>query len=680
MDENLEDTTCSNIRSIAKDLTNLVTWAHTHGTICNQIPALEIVQGMDRPTRDNSVLWICVTGHAYHWRCGRALYFRSREESVEQKKRPQTSDSCSTEHNLSKKRYRVSSLKADSESTGCHSRSPGIAQKKEANMCFIACDIAVPPENQSGLIPLKDSNSTRPRCTAEQNMLLMASRATTDQGTGLTKSMEDLQDISDEEQFEAEEGPKINWNILSDTQNKEDLAEYELQVQGDRNRGSSQDTATQTSISVCKGKAVTTPFLQEILERSSPESLENHCLNLIVPPPAKSRSKTSGAGNPSESAVSKEQLTATPIPSMETRAPFEPPVFRAFRDSAPPGVVHQLCPSEHATSGTGLVGNAAETPGGESKQSGSQTAASALASPAPENESAKDGLPAPSNKKVVRKSESKRIRNISDIKMFRDWLALHYPSEKREIFTLPPEALDNYLASFYTNVRKQNGAEFSASSLFFFQSSIERYLKEHKYEYSVVKGFEFAASQEALKVKGQQLAQKERERDWSILENLTDRDVEDLRKKGILSRMHPEGFLHLMLVNIVRGFGANTHHQTQNLWWGQVLLKKNKEGVEYLEWKENLNAKANPEESGLCIYAKPDNPGSCPVWDYKEYARRRPLDMFHDHDPFYLSPKPLCSIWDQIWYCRKSLTKTKMEKMMKVIIQQVKGSEKRSTK
>lgn len=353
---------------------------------------------MDRPTRDNSVLWICVTGHAYHWRCGGALYFRSGEESVEQKKRPQTSDSCSAEHNLSEKRYRVSSLKADSESTGCHSRSPGIAPKTEANTCFTACDIAVPPENQSGLIPPKDSSSTRPCCTAEQNVLLTASRATTDRATGPTKSMEDLQDISDEEQFEAEEGPKINWNILSDSQNKEALAEYELQVQGDRNRGTSQDTATQTSISVYKGKAVTTPFFQEILERSSPESLEKHCLNLVVPPPAKSRSKTSGAGNPSESAVSKEQLPATPVPSVETRALFEPPVFRAFHDSAPPGVVHQLWPSEHAPSGTGFVGNAAETPGEESKQSGSQTAASALASPTPGNESAQDGLPAPSNK------------------------------------------------------------------------------------------------------------------------------------------------------------------------------------------------------------------------------------------------------------------------------------------
>lgn len=250
----------------------------------------------------------------------------------------------------------------------------------------------------------------------------------------------------------------------------------------------------------------------------------------------------------------------------------------------------------------------------------------------------------------------------------------------REIYTLPPEDLDNYLAWFYTSAKKQNGMDFSANSLYFFQSSIDRYLKDHNYEYSVVKGAEFRTSQEALKLKHQHLSQKERAGEWIILENLTDENVDVLRKNGLLSQMTPQGFLHLMLINIIRGFGASTHNQSQNLYWGQLVLRKDEAGLEYLEWKNDLRAEETTGEAAPHLFARPDNPDNCPIQDYKKYAKKRPLDMLHDYDPLYLSPKPLYSMWDQVWYCRKSLTKAKMEKMLKVIIQQVKGTEKKAKK
>ncbi|XP_009951219.1 PREDICTED: uncharacterized protein LOC104347785, partial [Leptosomus discolor] len=279
-----------------------------------------------------------------------------------------------------------------------------------------------------------------------------------------------------------------------------------------------------------------------------------------------------------------------------------------------------------------------------------------------------------------KKWEKKRNRNSSDIKVFKDWLVLHCPLETREIHELPPKELDDYLASFYSSAKRQNGTDFSANSLHFFQKSIERHLRDHDYEYSVVKGLEFRASQEALKVKQQQLSQKEREAEWSLLENLMDKDVETLRRKGLVSQMHPQGLLHLMFTNIVRGFGARTHHQSHNLCWGQLVLGSDEGELEYLEWKDDPSAEVNPGAAGPYLFAKPDTPESCPVAGYKEYARRRPADMLHDHDPLYLAPKPLCSIWDQVWYCRKALAKAKMEKILKVIVQHVKGPVKGSKK
>ncbi|NXC41287.1 ZMYM2 protein, partial [Penelope pileata] len=112
---------------------------------------------------------------------------------------------------------------------------------------------------------------------------------------------------------------------------------------------------------------------------------------------------------------------------------------------------------------------------------------------------------------------------------------------------------------------------------------------------------------------------------------------------------------------------ASTHSQRQNLYWGQLVLRKDEAGLEYLEWKSDLGAGETTGESTPYLFARPDNPDNCPVQVYKKYAEKRPGDMLHDYDPLYLSPKRMYSMWDQVWYSRKSLTRNKIEQMLKVI-------------
>ncbi|KAM6039748.1 uncharacterized protein KIAA1958-like isoform 2-T9 [Theristicus caerulescens] len=660
------------------DLSNLVTWAHTHGTICNQIPALEIV---GHPSKDNSVLWICGVGHAYHWQCGK-LHIRGREENeaTEKRRRLVSSEASSREANLDEKRFRMTPsferAKAGAVSTGSCSRSPGVTQQKDDTV-YIIHDEPSPRENQ------KNSKSTKSCFAAEQHLSISGGEVKADRHKVKRESNEDLQVISDEEQCILDEdnhGERINQNILSESPVKGITAEVDLQMHRNQKMAFNKPTAIQTSAFSPTGKPPLT--LACILKSpvSDQESLDSSFLRLGPLNPARSIAETSRARNSSGSAIPKEHLKSVPVSNMEAKAQLESPTsvtFFEFEATVDVQQQLQLSPLEHGIPGIGLSGNVTENPLEESEPSGSGHAPHLSALLSPESKKA-DHLPAPSNQNELKQWEKKRNRNASDIKIFKDWLVLHCPSETREIYKLPPEDLDNYLASFYSSAKRQNGTDFSASSLHFYQSSIERYLKEHNYEYSVVKGLEFRASQEALKLKHQHLSQKEREGEWSILENLTDEEVDSLRKKGLLSKTHPQGFLHLMFTNIIRGFGASTHSQSHNLYWGQLVLKKNEGELEYLEWNDNLSAEVSARESGPRLFAKPDDPDNCPVADYKEYAKRRPPDMLHDYDPLYLAPKPLCSIWDQTWYCRKSLTKGKMEKILKVIIQQVKGAVKKS--
>ncbi|XP_042650307.1 uncharacterized protein LOC104360957 isoform X2 [Tyto alba] len=684
MNQSVSDRRCSDASSLYMDLSRLVTWAHSHGTICNQIPALEIVENIGHPSRDNSVLWMCAAGHAYRWQCER-VHIRSREENeaVETRKRRVSSEASSREANLAEKRFRMTPsferAKSDTVSTGSHSRSPWVTQQKDDTACIIHNE---PPPRQNR----KSSKSMKSHFAAEQHLSLSGGEVRTDRHKVKLDSIEDLQIISDEEHCVSDEdnqGNRINQNILSESQNKGVTAEVDLQMHRSQNTAFNKPTATQTSGFDPPGKPPLT--LACILKSpvSHQESLDRSFLRLGPLNPAGFMTETSRARNSSGSATPKEHLKSVPVSNIEAKAQLVSPAsVTLFEFEATLDVQQQLqlSPPECGTPGIDLSGSFTENPVEESEPSGSGHAPHLSASLSPEGNNADHPAASP-NKNALKKWEKKRNRNTSDIKVFKDWLILHCPSEIREIYMLPPEDLDNYLASFYSSAKRQNGMDFSSRSLHIFQSNIERYLKDHNYEYSVVKGLEFRAAQDAFKLKYQHLSHQKSEGEWSILENLTDEDVANLRKKGLLSKMHPHGFLHLMFTNIIRGFGARTHRQSNNLYWGQLVLKKHEGELEYLVWKDDLRAEVDVGELGprrLC--AKPDNPDSCPVADYKEYAKRRPLDMLHDYDPLYLAPKPLCSIWDQVWYCRKPVAKARLEKILKAIIQQVKQPVKKSKK
>uniref|UniRef100_A0A8C9LAL0 ZMYM2-like/QRICH1 C-terminal domain-containing protein n=1 Tax=Pavo cristatus TaxID=9049 RepID=A0A8C9LAL0_PAVCR len=673
MFESFTDEGCSNVSSLCRDLSNLVTWAHSHGTICIHIPALETVQNVGQPSRDNSVLWICGAGHAYHWTC-EDLHFGSkgRNEAAEKRKRQTSFGAPSRGAALGEKRIRIASsferARRDSAATGTSARS---SQQKDTT-CIVCNE---PPASQNQ----RNSKATQP---AEQHLSMSIGEIRTELREVKVERSEDLYVISDDEQYVVNAGhqeERINQSILAQSPPEDVTAEVGLQMYCGQKTEINQQAVTSTA--GFTPTATPAPTLCCILKSPGRDRkiLESSFLSLGPLNPTEFTGGNSRARDSAGSATPKEDLESIPISNAEAKAQLEPPAPVMFFELEATVDVQQqihLSSSECSVSGAlDLNGNAPEGPAEDSRLSGPEQAPHPPAPLSPESRTANQ--PPESSKTNVL---SKRNRNAAKIKAFREWLDVHCPSEAREIHRLPPKDLDNYLALFYTSAKKQNGRDFSTGSLQFFQNSIDRYLKDHSYGYSVVKGSEFRASQEALRQKHQLLSQREREEKWSLLENLTDENMDHLRKKGLLSQTNPQGFLHLMFVNIIRGFGASTHNQGQDLYWGQLVLRRDVAGLEYLEWKHDLNAEGAAGESLPHLFARPNNPDNCPVQDYKKYAEKRPGDMLHDSDPLYLSPRHTYSVWDQVWYSRKSLTKARMGKMLKVILRQVKASEKKLRK
>lgn len=392
------------------DLSNLVTWAHTHGTICSQIPALEIVQNAGHPSKDNSVLWICGVGHAYHWQCGK-LYVRSREENeaVEKRKRLVSSEVSSREANLDEKRFRMTPsferAKADAVSTGSRSRSPGLTQQKDDTV-YIIHNEPSPRENQK---------SSKIACfAAEQHLSISGGEVKTDRHKVKLESNEDLQIISDEEQCISDEdhqGDRINQNILSESPIKGVTAEVDSQMH--RNQMVfNKPTATQTSGFTPIGKPPLT--LACILKSpvGNQESLDRSFLRLGPLNPAGSITKTSRARNSAGSEIPKEHFKSLPISNIEAKAQLESPAsvtFFEFEATVDVQQQLQLSPPEHSIPGIGLSGNITENPVEESEPSGSGHAPHLSASLSPESKNA-DHPPASSNKSKSLEFYSWRVR------------------------------------------------------------------------------------------------------------------------------------------------------------------------------------------------------------------------------------------------------------------------------
>ncbi|XP_028941677.1 uncharacterized protein LOC104527723, partial [Antrostomus carolinensis] len=284
--------------------------------------------------------------------------------------------------------------------------------------------------------------------------------------------------------------------------------------------------------------------------------------------------------------------------------------------------------------------------------------------PLPDQDERAAELSREQNEKTIRSTQT-ALRN------FREFLISKYPSETREIYVIPCKELDAYLASFFVDARQKDGSEYEPNSLANYQCGLERYLKEHRYGYSITRDKEFKRSQEALKQKQIELRCKGKGNKPHKSMKLTFADELILRKRGLLSRYNPEGLLILVWLNNTKAFGHCTGFHGSTLKWGDIRLRVTETGLEYLEWmgpdNGDVNAKSKRGGTDSRVYATQHSPQTCPVQDYKEYAQRRPPAMRYEDAPFYLSIKPVVNLAALHWYNCQALGKNKLAKMVKTM-------------
>ncbi|RMB94727.1 hypothetical protein DUI87_28840 [Hirundo rustica rustica] len=623
------------LHTSSENLSKLVSWAHSHGTICSLIPNLKHL--LSEGAHGNlTAMWGCSAGHAYHWPLAATCRAGSQERVCFQDSRSFNSDSPS--------------MLGEPSELG----EPVEEYEDEATLFDMVCESSVTDED-SDFEPHPHRAPTGPRKRLAAAAQAQAQPADEGGGDVLLKKIkqelpEDYYIVANAELTAGTDGPALALTQMS---------KPKLQPPP----GPSCLGPTRTVPQQAAG-----PDPDPQRPCASPPGLPRMATQRPPRGPLASPARAAG-GSPVAAlqvpATSSNAITTAgkpisiPLSALQLPGQEEPPAAEETLPSVP-----QLAPGGEVASSPSVSTEPEVSSSQQQPHTAPTTTPEAAAQLVPDQDERAAELSREQNEKTIRSTQT-ALRN------FREFLISKYPSETREIYVIPCKELDAYLASFFVDARQKDGSEYEPNSLANYQCGLERYLKEHRYGYSITRDKEFKRSQEALKQKQIELRCKGKGNKPHKSMKLTFADELILRKRGLLSRYNPEGLLNLVWLNNTKAFGHCTGFHGSTLKWGDIRLRVTETGLEYLEWmgpdNGDMSTKSKRGGTDSRVYATQHSPQTCPVQDYKEYAQRRPPAMRYEDAPFYLSIKPVVNLAALHWYNCQALGKNKLAKMVKTM-------------
>lgn len=243
-----------------------------------------------------------------------------------------------------------------------------------------------------------------------------------------------------------------------------------------------------------------------------------------------------------------------------------------------------------------------------------------------------------------------------------------------EIEKMGPTELDSLIGTFLLSIRKSDGDEYEPDTLTAYHRGIDRYLREKNYNFSLINDREFKPSRDALEGKRKDLKQKGKGLKPNRAEPITMAEENMLYEKKIIGTHDPQALLNLMWLNNTKLFGMRGVKENHNLMWGDIILKKDEQNREYLEFFERATKTRTGSTTDLrpfCpkAFAIPENPDRCPVFAFKQYEFRRPSKTKIPGFPFYVTICHNRKPNSEIWYKAQPLGDHTLETLMKKMAQ-----------
>ncbi|XP_066443533.1 uncharacterized protein [Eleutherodactylus coqui] len=258
-------------------------------------------------------------------------------------------------------------------------------------------------------------------------------------------------------------------------------------------------------------------------------------------------------------------------------------------------------------------------------------------------------------------------KTTSDIQTLQNFMS--EMNENRRIEEMPHTELDTLLSKFILLVKRKDGNEYEPHTLRCMVGSIDRFLKEHSYNHTIIYGNskDFPLTKQSLNAKIKFLKKIAESNPPIRQEALTDDDIENLFKTGTLSLENPTSLLNFVFFNNGIHFALRTKEQ-YSLQWGDIKLKIDPRGNRYLEYSdrqtEMVENRKNVRQMKPRIYAAPHVPDRDPVTAYLKYQSFRPSAMMTPDSPFYLAPNVNYNPAFSEWYRSTKIGIQKIRAMM----------------
>ena len=274
------------------------------------------------------------------------------------------------------------------------------------------------------------------------------------------------------------------------------------------------------------------------------------------------------------------------------------------------------------------------------------------------------------NEQANRNTLSKTRRDVSLLNEF-----LQAKSEQRMLEEIPPSELNNYLSEFIVVVRRKDGEDFEPSSLRGLLCSFNRYLKSKGYPANLIEDQAFEQVRAALKAKSKELKKSGKGNKPNAAQAITDNEISVLYEKELLGTSNPESLINTIWYMNTIHFGLRGCDEHRKMKWGDVQLKTDTDGTEYLEYSERQTKTRSGEDPRNIRAVKPKafasqtSPDKNPVYVYKVYSPKRPPLMQDPDGPFYLGinyiKDPLNS--NKPWFKATPMGQNKLNGLMKTM-------------
>lgn len=153
----------------------------------------------------------------------------------------------------------------------------------------------------------------------------------------------------------------------------------------------------------------------------------------------------------------------------------------------------------------------------------------------------------------INKNENTKRKTLCHQKLLEDYLT--EKQEYRNIHEIDPEELNGYLCEFILRVRQRDGKEYEPTTLRSIISSLDRYLKEHNYQTSIVRGIPFRQTMTVLANKGKDLKKQGKGNKPMAANILTDKEIDLLYANGQLGNDSPNSLINRLWLNNTLHFG-----------------------------------------------------------------------------------------------------------------------------